>query len=196
MQPSILSRSRRLMSALAMALSLALPACGQAGTPTAPGFTLASADLRPGAPFGLRHVYDRDGCRGRNISPALTWQHPPAGTRSFALLMFDSDAPGGGWWHWLVFDIPAQTRSLPSGAGNPGAHLMPGGAIQSRNDYGSLGYGGPCPPPGAPHHYHLMLYALRVARVGLSTNASPGQVHSSVRAAAIAKAEMTVLYGR
>ena len=196
MQRSPLSPSRCSLAALAALMCLALPACGQAGTPTATGFTLASADLRQGEPIGPRHVYDRDGCRGRNISPALSWTHPPAGTRSFALLMFDSDAPGGGWWHWLVFDIPAPTRSLPSGAGNPAARLMPGGAIQSRNDYGSPGYGGPCPPPGAPHHYHLMLYALRVAKLHLGADPSPREVYSSVRAAAIAKAEITVLYGR
>lgn len=184
------------MTVLAVLLCLALPACGRAAPPGAPGFTLTGADLRQGDMLGPRHVYDHDGCRGRNISPELAWRDPPAGTRSFALLMFDSDAPGGGWWHWLVFDIPAGTRSLPSGAGNPGAHRMPGGAIQSRNDFGGLGYGGPCPPPGAPHHYHLMLYALRVAGLGLSASATPGQVVSRVRATAIAKAQITVLYGR
>ncbi len=196
MQPSNSRRSQHSMAAMAAVLCLALCACARADTPSAPGFTLASADLRQGDPIGLRHVYDRDGCRGRNTSPALEWKHPPAGTRSYALLMFDSDAPGGGWWHWLVFDIPAPTRSLPSGAGNPAARLMPGGAIQSRNDYGSPGYGGPCPPPGAPHHYHLMLYALRVAKLHLGADPSPREVYSSVRAAAIAKAEITVLYGR
>lgn len=196
MQPSTLRRLGRSMTTLTAVLCLAWPACGRADAPAAPGFTLASTDLTPGGPVDLRQVYDRDGCRGRNVSPMLAWKHPPAGTRSFALLMFDSDAPGGGWWHWLVFDIPAGTRSLPSGAGNPAAHLMPGGAIQSRNDFGSLGYGGPCPPSGPVHHYHLMLYALRVPRLALSPDAPPGEVNSRVRAAAIAKAQMTVVYGR
>ncbi len=184
------------MTALAAVLCMALPACGQSNTLAAPGFGLSSADLTPGGRFGLRQVNDTGGCRGRNVSPALAWNHPPAGTHSFALLMFDPDAPGGGWWHWVVFDIPAGTRSLPAGAGNPAGQLMPPGTLQGRNDFGSLGYGGPCPPPGAPHHYHLMLFALRVAKLGLGVGASPGKVASKVHAAAIAKAEMTVLYGR
>lgn len=196
MQLTALIRRRSPVALLAAIVCMAAPACSQSRTPAAPGFTLASTDLASGATIDLRQVYDRGGCRGRNVSPALSWTHPPAGTRSFALLMFDSDAPGGGWWHWLVFDIPARTRSLPAGAGNPAEHLLPAGAIQSRNDYGSPGYGGPCPPPGAPHHYHVMLYALRVAKLDLGANAGPTEVDSIVRAKAIAKAEITVLYGR
>ncbi len=196
MQPTGPNRPRTPATLLAAMVCMAVPACAQSNTLGAPGFTLSSADLTAGDPLPLRQVYDRGGCRGRNVSPALSWDHPPAGTRSFALLMFDSDAPGGGWWHWLVFDIPAQARSLPAGAGDPAAHRLPPGSIQSRNDYGSWGYGGPCPPPGRPHHYHLMLYALRVSRAGLSADASPAEVDSTVRAAAIAKAEITVVYGR
>lgn len=196
MRPSALRSLRGPLTLLAAALCMSLPVSGRSNTPGAPGFALTSSDLTPGGPVGLPHVYDRGGCRGRNVSPALRWAHPPAGTRSFALLMFDSDVPGGGWWHWVVFDIPAATRALAAGAGDPAAHLMPRGAVQGRNDFGAHGYGGPCPPPGAPHHYHLMLYALRQARLGLGGNASPAEVASKVRAAAIAKAEITVVYGR
>ncbi len=196
MRSSLLCGSGQPLILLAALLCVAMPACGQSNTAGAPGFALSSADLTAGGRFAPGQVNDTDGCRGRNVSPALAWNHPPAGTRSFALLMFDPDAPGGGWWHWLVFDIPASTRSLPAGAGNPAKDLMPAGTIQGRNDFGSRGYGGPCPPWGAPHHYHLMLYALRVARLGLGVDASPGAVDSQVRAAAIAKVEMTVLYGR
>src|SRR6185437_706036 len=76
--------------------------------------TLRSPDVTQGTPIALAHVYDRSGCHGGNISPALSWDHPPAGTRSFAVLMFDPDAPGNGWWHWAVFDIPADVTSLPA----------------------------------------------------------------------------------
>lgn len=141
-------------------------------------------------------VYDASGCHGGNTSPALSWEHPPSGTRSFAVLMFDQDAPGGGFWHWAVFDIPAGVTSFRSGAGTPASHLLPQGAIQVNNDWGSQGYGGPCPPAGPPHHYRLILYALRVAKLGLDANASAAQVAAKVRADALAAAEIVGLYGR
>lgn len=158
--------------------------------------TLLSPDVAQGAAIALTHVYDESGCRGGNISPALSWSHPPAGTRSFAVLMFDPDAPGNGWWHWAVFDIPADVTSLPAGAGDPAKHLLPRGATQSRNDFGSPGYGGPCPPPGTPHHYHLMLYALRLATLGLDAGAGPAQVAAKARSDALAEAEIVGIYGR
>jgi Raf kinase inhibitor-like YbhB/YbcL family protein len=162
----------------------------------ASGFALRSPNLAPGGVIAGEYVYDRSGCRGGNISPALSWSDPPAGTRSFALLMFDPDAPGGGWWHWAVFDIPAGVRSLPAGAGDPARHLLPAGALQVRNDFGSAGYGGPCPPPGPPHRYRLRVYALGVATLGLGTGASPAAVAARARAEALALAEIVARYGR
>ncbi|MHB8816287.1 MAG: YbhB/YbcL family Raf kinase inhibitor-like protein [Steroidobacteraceae bacterium] len=156
---------------------------------------LLSPDVAAGGAIALGCVYDASGCQGGNASPALIWNHPPAGTRSFAVLMFDSDAPGG-WWHWAVFDIPAAVTSLRSGAGDPARHLLPVGAIQVRNDFGSIGYGGPCPPPGRPHHYRLMLFALSVAKLGLDASASAEQVAARVQARALAKTEIVALYGR
>lgn len=157
---------------------------------------LQSHDLVPDAQMALGQVYDESGCHGGNTSPALSWDHPPTGTRSFAVLMFDQDAPGGGWWHWAVFDIPLGVTSLRSGAGTPGRDLLPRGAIQARNDWGSQGYGGPCPPPGPPHRYRLLLYALRVAKLGLDASASAAQVAAKVRADTLAAAEIVGLYGR
>ncbi len=158
-------------------------------------FALQSADFAPGGTVAMRCVYDGFGCRGGNSSPALTWNHPPAATRSFAVLMFDPDARGG-WWHWAVFDIPAEVTSLRAGAGDPARHLLPMGAIQAHNDWGALGYGGPCPPPGAPHHYRLMLYALGVAKLGLGAGASAAEVAAKVQAEALAQTEIVGLYGR
>lgn len=163
---------------------------------TAAPLALQSRDLAPEARIALAQVYDESGCHGGNTSPTLSWDHPPTGTRSFAVLMFDQDAPGGGWWHWAVFDIPARVTWLRSGAGTPARHLLPAGAIQVRNDWGSQGYGGPCPPPGSPHRYRLTLYALRVAKLGLDASASAAQVAAKVRADALAAAEIVGLYGR
>ncbi|HZT03203.1 MAG TPA: YbhB/YbcL family Raf kinase inhibitor-like protein [Steroidobacteraceae bacterium] len=196
----------RVVLALVGALVLTSPATlagrSQWSAPEAPQaaagaqLALQSSDIAPGGTIALQHVYDGSGCRGGNISPALSWSHPPAGTRSFALLMFDPDAPGGGWWHWAVFDIPPGVTSLRAGAGDPASHLLPAGAIQARNDFGSAGYGGPCPPPGSPHHYRLTLYALRMTKLGLGVDAKPAQIDARARAGALAEAQVVGVYGR
>jgi Raf kinase inhibitor-like YbhB/YbcL family protein len=180
-------------------ISLAVGVLSAALAPAlaAPGpFTLHSPDIAPGAVIGSRYVYDHSGCSGGNVSPALSWSDAPAGTRSFALLVFDSDVPEGGFWHWAVFDIPPSVRSLQANAGDPSRNLMPLQAVQTRNGFGFLGYGGPCPPSGRPHHYHFMLYALRVAKLGLGAGAMPEQVDSEVSVEALAEAEFVAVYGQ
>jgi Raf kinase inhibitor-like YbhB/YbcL family protein len=187
-------------AALATLSALVWPSVGRAAHPKPVAaesrLALQSPDLAPGHAISLNQVYDRAGCSGGNISPALSWRDAPAGTRSFAVLMFDPDAPGGGWWHWAVFDIPAAVRSLQADAGDPPRHLLPSGAIQVRNEYGSLGYGGPCPPPGPPHRYHFMIYALRLSKLGLDVSATPAQVAARALANALAEAEIVRPYGR
>ncbi len=197
MPPRFLVRSRPLTILLTAVLATAVPwalhAAPRVGA--ARRFTLRSATLPPQSTFARAQVYNKYGCRGRNISPALLWRNPPRATRSFAVLMFDPDAPGGVWWHWLLFDLPASTRALMAGAGDPGGSL-PNGARQARNDYGTVGYGGPCPPPGPPHHYHITLYALRVAHLDLPNGAPADTVAAAVRAAAIARTGLVIPYGR
>ena len=162
------------------------------------GFRLTSPDLVPGQPMTLKQVYKGFGCSGENISPALLWQGAPAGTRSFALMVHDPDAPtGSGWWHWVVWNIPAATTTLPAGAGTSGSAAMPAGAVQGNTDFGSPGYGGPCPPPGSkPHHYHFRLYALGVEKLDLPPNATPALVGFNVRANALAEAEIMATFAR
>src|SRR5450756_1694987 len=130
-------------------------------------FTLTSPDLKDGGTIANEQVITGFGCTGGNISPALSWSGAPAGTKSFAINMLDPDAPtGSGWWHWVVFNIPPATTSLPKDAGNlKKKKLMPRGAIQSRTDFGTPGYGGPCPPPGDPHHYRITVFAVDVAKL-------------------------------
>lgn len=184
--------------AIAAALAVTAPLAWAARPPAAAVSRLAlrSPDLAAGETIAVSQVYDRSGCDGGNISPALAWRDPPAGTRSFAVLMFDTDAPGGDWWHWAVFDIPAGVSALRAGAGDPARHLLPAGAIQVRNEWGTPGYGGPCPPPGPPHHYHLAVYALRLAGLELGAGASAAQVAARVRGNALAEAEIVAIYGR
>jgi Raf kinase inhibitor-like YbhB/YbcL family protein len=168
------------------------PAEGAAGK-----FTLASTDISPGGTIANQQVFNGFGCSGGNVSPALTWSNPPAGTKSFALLMHDPDAPtGSGWWHWVVYNIPATQSSLPAGAGDPQKKLLPAGAVQGRSDFGTPGYGGPCPPPGAPHHYYLRLYALKDAKLDVPADATAAYIGFTVRAHSLAKAELMGLYGR
>jgi Raf kinase inhibitor-like YbhB/YbcL family protein len=160
-------------------------------------FTLTSPDLSDGGTIAAAQVFNDFGCQGGNVSPALAWSGAPAGTKSFALMVHDPDAPtGSGWWHWVAYNIPPGTTSLPPGAGDPKKNLMPAGAVQGRTDYGSIGYGGPCPPPGAPHHYHFRLYALKVAKLEVPADASAALIGFNVRAQALGEAALTGLYGR
>ena len=167
-----------------------------ADAPGAP-FTLISPDIAPGGKIANAQVYNGFGCKGGNISPALSWSNTPAGTLSFALLVHDPDAPtGGGWWHWVLYNLPAQTSALPAGAGDAQKNALPPGAVQGRTDFGTSGYGGPCPPAGPSHHYHFQLYALKVAKLELPVDASAARVAVNVHAQALGSAELTGVYGR
>jgi Raf kinase inhibitor-like YbhB/YbcL family protein len=123
---------------------------------------LTSDDIKNNAVGAKEMEANVFGCDGGSVSPSLRWTGAPAGTKSFAINLYDPDAPtGGGFWHWVVFNIPVGTTSLPKNAGDVKAKLMPGGAMQSRNDYGFDGYGGMCPPKGdKPHRYILTVYAV------------------------------------
>lgn len=158
-------------------------------------FTLTSTDFSEGGTIASAQVHTE--CKGQNVSPALKWSGAPAGTKSFALLVHDPDAPtGSGWWHWVAYNIPAGTTSLAAGAGDSKKNLMPAGATQGRNDEGTTGYGGPCPPPGKPHHYNFRLYALKVAKLEVPEGASAAAISFNVRAQALGTAELTGLYGQ
>lgn len=179
----------------ALLLGAALAA---AATPAFAKFTVSSPDVKSGSPMAVAQVFNSFGCTGQNISPALTWSGEPAGTKSFAVTMYDPDAPtGSGWWHWTVFNIPASIHSLPAGAGGEGAAGLPAGAVEGRTDFGFSHYGGPCPPAGDhAHHYEITVYALKVPSLPL-TSASPGaQVGFNLHANTLATAKIVGRYGR
>lgn len=123
-------------------------------------FSLYSDDL--GGNFGPEQIMNKFGCTGQNISPHLKWENAPEGTRSFAVTIHDPDAPTqSGFWHWAVFNIPANVNELPAGAGNPDNDLLPTGAFMGRADTGRKAYDGPCPPDNDfAHRYILTVYAL------------------------------------
>jgi len=164
---------------------------------TAGKFTVTSTNISPGGKIADAQVYNSFGCKGGNVSPELTWSSAPVGTKSFAILMHDPDAPtGSGWWHWVVYNIPANVGSLPAGAGDPKKSLLPSGALQGRTDFGDPGYGGPCPPPGKPHRYYVRVYALKVEKLEVPADATAAFVAFSVRMHALATAELMGTYGR
>jgi Raf kinase inhibitor-like YbhB/YbcL family protein len=177
---------------------VAIAVAAAVGSAAAQDFALASRDFDPGGTLKDAQVYSGFGCSGGNVSPDLRWKNAPAGTKSFAVTVYDPDAPtGSGWWHWLVFDIPATATHLPAGAGDPKKGLAPAGSVQARNDGGAEGYGGPCPPKGdKPHRYVFTVYALKVEKLGVPATASGAMVGFSLNSQALAKATVTARYGR
>ena len=155
-------------------------------TPATP-FSLTSSDVKDGR-FGHAQMYNADGCTGDNVSPYLTWEGSPSNAQSFAVTIFDPDARPKGWYHWLVVDIPGSERSLAPGA----EKAMPLAMIQTKNDFGVAGYGGPCPPPGEDHHYVTTVYALKVTSLHVDPAAAPADVAAKIKANAIAEAQLTV----
>ncbi|MEJ8841518.1 YbhB/YbcL family Raf kinase inhibitor-like protein [Lacibacter sp. H375] len=157
-------------------------------------FTLKSRDL--GGQATQKQILPGFGCTGENISPQLYWEQAPAGTKSFAVTMYDEDAPtGSGWWHWLIFDINKSVTELSSDAGNSKSKLAPKGSVQSKTDFGREGYSGPCPPAGSGfHRYVITVYALKVEKLGLDENASPAMVGYYLHEHTIQKASLLFYY--
>ncbi len=161
-------------------------------------FRLTSPDVVANTKVSLKHLYKGFGCDGGNLSPALIWSGAPPETKSFAITAYDPDAPtGSGWWHWVVFNIPADTTELKTGAGSAEAPQLPTGAVQGRTDFGTTGYGGPCPPQGhGTHHYHFTVHALKVDKLDIPADATAALIGYMINANRIGKATLTGLYSR
>ncbi len=166
-------------------------------TAYASDFQLTSASIVPGKEIDMSHVLNALGCKGQNISPQLSWNHAPSGTKSFAVTMYDPDALAEkGWWHWIVFNIPASSNGLDQDAGNPRSGKLPAGAVQGQNDFGAMEYGGPCPPSGdKPHRYVITVYALKNT-LPVDANVSITSVNRAIKQYEIAAASITTRYHR
>jgi Raf kinase inhibitor-like YbhB/YbcL family protein len=156
-------------------------------------FTLKSNEI--GGQATNKQFFNGFGCSGENSSPELSWENAPAGTQSFAVTIYDKDAPtGSGWWHWVIYNIPATITGLKSNAGDITKSIAPKEAVQGMTDFGKPGYGGPCPPPGLIHEYLITVYGLKT-KLQLDKNASPAMVGFNLNANAIEKASI-VMYAK
>jgi len=161
-------------------------------------FKLTSPSVAPDSRIGDKYVFSGFGCHGGNQSPALRWSGAPDKTQSFALTVYDPDAPtGSGWWHWVVYDIPNRVTGLAEGAGLPNGIGLPGTSQQGRTDFGMPGYGGPCPPVGdKPHRYVFTLYALKVPKLDVAADATAAMVGFMINANKIGESSFTATFGR
>ena len=183
-----ISGSFRIAVSVACAWLLAAASAG--------AFELKSADIAEGSKLTNAQVFSGFGCSGENISPELHWSHAPAGTKSFALTVYDPDAPtGSGWWHWVVYDLPATTTDLPRGVGK--SAKLPEGAHEGRNDFGTTDFGGACPPHGdKPHHYIFTIYALKIEKLEVPADATAALIGYNVKANSLGSATLKARYGR
>jgi Raf kinase inhibitor-like YbhB/YbcL family protein len=179
------------MRILTVAVALAAGGVGAAHA-----LSLTSPDLKPGGRVADEQVFNGADCAGKNVSPALVWSGAPKGVRSFAVSVYDPDASPSGFWHWWVADIPSSAAFLPKGAGDEKGTGLPAGAVQFRNNFGAIGYGGPCAPSGKPHHYQVSVFALDVEKLSIDAGAPPAVVGAHVRAHALAQATLTAVWGR
>ena len=161
-------------------------------------FTLSSEHFLQGKKLSNTQLFDGFGCQGDNLSPALYWQGAPKNTKSFAITLYDPDAPtGSGFWHWTVLNIPHNISNLSLDAGNINNKKLPLGARQIRNDYGTKSFGGACPPEGDnPHRYQLTIYALDTQKIELPADASPALAGFMIHQHQIASTQITAHYMR
>ncbi len=160
-------------------------------------FSLKSEDVRAGEKLKNEQVFNGFGCTGQNLSPQLSWSNSPEGTKSFAINVYDPDAPtGSGWWHWTIFNIPKDISSLAKGA-STNKQLLPPAVVQGRTDYGKSEFGGACPPEGdKPHRYIFTVYALDVEKLDINSDSSGALVGFYLNAHALEKASISATYSR
>jgi Raf kinase inhibitor-like YbhB/YbcL family protein len=150
-------------------------------------------NLKSSAFFSNQSIPRKYTCDGPDLSPPLEWSGVPDGTHTFALIVDDPDAPAGTWVHWVVYDLPGESRTLPEGVST--TETLPRGGAQGRNNFGRIGYGGPCPPPGRPHRYVFKLYALD-ARVNLPPGATKAVLLKAIEGHIKTEAQLVGAYGR
>jgi Raf kinase inhibitor-like YbhB/YbcL family protein len=159
-------------------------------------FQVNVAGLKPNDAVPARFVYNHAGCSGENLSPEISWTGTPAAAKSLAIAVWDQDAPvSGGFYHWLIFNIPIATQKLVEGAGNVSSHKAPSGSVQVFNDWGESGYGGPCPPGHNQHRYHFILYALNIPQLPVTAKSRVSDVNAAIKKSIVGSVEEVLVYG-
>jgi Raf kinase inhibitor-like YbhB/YbcL family protein len=181
---------RRILFAVALA--------GLSTLTYASGFKLSSPEIKANSMMPKSFEFNGFGCSGENKSPVLNWSGAPKDTKSFAVTVYDPDAPtGSGWWHWVVINIPADVTGLTGNAGALNSTTLPKGAVQGRTDYGVAAWGGTCPPQGdKPHHYIFTVYALKTDKIEVPADATAALTGYMIHANMLGKASFTARYGR
>jgi len=161
-------------------------------------FKLSSNNISEGMLMSKAEEFKGFGCNGSNLSPQLSWSGQPEGTKSFAVTVYDPDAPtGSGWWHWQIVNISSDIHELPQGAGDISKKLWPAQSLQIENDYGLPGFGGACPPKGSnPHRYQFTVYALSIEKLDVTSGASGALVGYMIKSNALDSATIEALYAR
>jgi Raf kinase inhibitor-like YbhB/YbcL family protein len=185
-------RPRAEFLVLAFGLALILP--GFSGCHGSTVLGQGKPDLQlTGPSFANGEIPRKFTCDGDDTSPHLEWVAPPAATQSFALTIVDHDAPVGSFVHWVLYDVPPETRALPEGV--PTQDKLPDGSRQGRNDFDKIGYGGPCPPGGSSHRYTFSLYALD-SKLNLAPRATRSQLEAAVKGHILARGQLVARYQR
>ena len=166
--------------------------------PDVPSFELRSDDIADGETLNKPQVSGIFGAGGEDVSPHLAWSGAPEGTQSYAVTVYDPDAPtASGFWHWAAFNIPTSVTSLPSGAGSEGGSGLPAGVVQLKNDGGFAGFMGAAPPPGHhPHRYMVVVHAVDVEKLDIPEQATPAILGFNLFTHTLARARITGIYGR
>ena len=188
----VMRMKARISLVLLLSLALLIPACKEkeetAEPKTTGGFVLTSTAFE----FGKR-IPTRYTCDGEDVSPPLSWKGIPEGTQSLVLVVEDPDAPRGTFIHWIIYNIPPNLPGLPEGV--PRKRELENGALQGINDFGVIGYRGPCPPPGKPHRYFFILRALDT-KPALGPGASRAELEEAIKGHVLGEARLMGTYGR